>query len=243
MRMTVAGLWRYPVKSMAGEALDHVELDSRGLVGDRWYAVVDDEGHFASGKDTRRFRRRDAVFEYAARTTPTGVLVTGAEGEWLVGDRALDEALTIRMGAPVRVRPEESVSHQDQGQVSLVGTATLAWCAERWGIDADPRRLRVNVVVETDEPFVEESWVGQTIGVGTARLAVVERIPRCRMIDVEQVGVDARGRWLKPLGGERDTCIAVYADVARPGVLRVGDAVVVGNDEGKAPEPLATSKV
>lgn len=243
MATTVASLWRYPVKSMAGEALDHVELDSRGLVGDRWYAVTDDDGHLASGKDTRRFRRRDAVFQYAARTTPEGVLVMGAEGEWLVGDRALDAMLTTRMGAPVRVLPEANISHQDQGQVSLVGTATLAWCAERWGIDADPRRLRVNLLVETTEPFVEETWVGRRLDLGDARLTVAERIPRCRMIDVEQVGVATRGRWLKPLGGERETCIAVYAEVTRPGVVRVGDGVLVGNDEGKEPEPPATPKV
>jgi uncharacterized protein YcbX len=226
--MRLASIWRYPVKSMAGEVLESVELDARGLVGDRWYAVEDDEGHFASGKNTTRFRRRDPVFAYAARTTPAGVLVAGPEGEWAVGDTALDDTLGRRMGLPVAVRPEGSVPHQDQGAVSLVGTATLAWCAERWDIDADPRRLRVNLLVETTEPFVEETWIGQSLEIGTALLTVAERIPRCRMIDLGEGGAAAHGRWLKPLGRERDTCIAMYADVARPGVVRVGDAVQVG---------------
>ena len=31
----VNGLWRYPVKSMAGEAVEAVELDADGVVGDR----------------------------------------------------------------------------------------------------------------------------------------------------------------------------------------------------------------
>lgn len=223
--LRIVSAWRYPVKSMAGEALDRVELDERGLVGDRAHAVVDEEGHFASGKNTTRFRRRDAVFTYAARTTPAGVVVTGDAGEWSVGSAALDAELSARMEVLVSVRPEGAVPHQDQGAVSLVGTATLAWGAERWQIDADPRRLRVNLLVETTEPFVEESWQGRDLVVGDVRLRVVERIPRCRMIDVQQIGVPARGRWLKPLGRERDTCIAMYADVATPGVLRVGDAV------------------
>ena len=31
----VNGLWRYPVKSMAGEAVEAVELDADGVAGDR----------------------------------------------------------------------------------------------------------------------------------------------------------------------------------------------------------------
>lgn len=241
--MRIHALWRYPVKSMGGEQLDAVDLDARGLVGDRWYAVRDAEGHLASGKDTRRFRRRDAVFDYTARTRRDGVAVQGPEGEWRVGDPDLDTTLSGRMGVPVEVASESTVPHQDQGSVSLVGTATLAWCADRWGILADPRRLRVNLLVETAEPWVEETWQGREVRVGDVTLTVVERIPRCRMIDVDQPGVRARGRWLKPLGAERDMCVAMYADVAQAGVVRVGDAVVVGNDDGKAPEPPATSKV
>jgi uncharacterized protein YcbX len=129
------------------------------------------------------------------------------------------------MGAAVRVAAEATVPHQDQGAISLVGTATLDWCADRWGIDAEPRRLRVNLLVETTEPFIEESWTDSELLVGDVALTVIERVPRCRMIDVEQVGVGARGRWLKPLGLERDACIAMYADVARPGAVRRGDAV------------------
>lgn len=224
MLCSVTALRRYPVKSMGGEALSVAELDPRGLTGDRWYAVVDDDGRLASGKDSRRFRRRDAVFDYSAHTGPGG-RVTVARGDegWPVGDPLLDRRLSRDMGAPVRVIPEAGVPHQDAGAVSLVGTATLRWCADRWGGAPDPRRLRVNVVVETDEPFVEEGW--RDIGLGTARLRVVERIPRCRMVDIEQDGVDPGPGWLRPLGRERELCLAVYADVVRPGHVTLGDPV------------------
>ena len=39
----VAQLWRYPVKSMVGERTAHAELDDRGVVGDRGWAVRDEE--------------------------------------------------------------------------------------------------------------------------------------------------------------------------------------------------------
>ena len=80
MPMEIVQLRRYPVKSMGGEQFDHVRLDRRGIIGDRWFAVEDADGHFASGKNTRRFRRRDAVFGYSAVTSGTGdVTVTGAD--------------------------------------------------------------------------------------------------------------------------------------------------------------------
>jgi MOSC domain-containing protein len=125
---------------MGGEALDRVLLDRRGIVGDRWYAVEDGDGHFASGKDTRRFRRRDAVFAYSARTDPAGVVrVTRGRDEWNVDDSLLDQHLSTHMRTAVRVTAEASIPHQDMGAVSIIGTATLDWCAARWGGDSDSR--------------------------------------------------------------------------------------------------------
>lgn len=209
---------------MAGESLDQARLDTRGVVGDRWYAVEDDDGHFASGKDTGRFRRRDAVFGFAAHTEPDGrVVVTQASHCWCVGDPLLDRHLSEAMGTAVRVTPEADVPHQDMGQVSIISTASLRWCRDRWGGSADPRRLRVNVVVTSDEPFVEEGWVGRELKIGSARVLVTERVPRCRMIDIDQDGAVPGVKWLRPLGRERDMSLAVYADVTHPGVITIGD--------------------
>lgn len=225
--MQIVAVHRYPVKSMSGELLSQVRVDRRGLVGDRWYAVEDAEGHFASGKNTRRFRRYDPVFEYAAETTTDGVRVRGRGGSWWVGEAALDRELSRAFGAPMRLAVEAEVPHQDAGQVSLVGTASLACCAERWGGSADPRRTRTNLVVATDTPFIEDDWVGKWLEIGEVGLAVVAQTPRCRMVDLDQDGVRAGAGWLKPLARERSLNLGVYADVDRPGLLRVGDPVRV----------------
>jgi uncharacterized protein YcbX len=218
---------RYPVKSMSGESLDTVEVDARGLAGDRWYAVVDGEGKLSSGKHSARFRRRDAVFDYAARTTDDGVRVTGRGGGWTVGDPALDAALSGVMGDPVRVLAEAATPHQDQGEVSLVGTASLDWCREHLGVDADRRRIRPNLVVDTSEPFVEETWTG-LVSVGTARLHFDQRIERCRMIDIAQDGLPPEGGWLKALTDTRELCLGIHLDVVEPGTIRRGDEVRLG---------------
>ncbi|WP_024794032.1 MOSC domain-containing protein [Tomitella biformata] len=227
MPSRVVSLRRYPVKSMGGEDLDRVDLDQRGLVGDRWFAVEDEDGRLASGKNSRRFRRHDGIFDYRAATTADGVVVSRPGQQWIAGEQELDAELSSAFGQAVRVLPELEVPHQDAGAVSLISTGTLRWCAEHLGVDADPRRLRVNIVISSDEPFIEESWIGQTVTIGDCALRVASRIPRCRMIDIAQDGAVPRHRLLKPITEQREANLAVYADVATPGRVSVGDTIAV----------------
>ena len=223
---TLLEIRRFPVKAMGGEPLRSVEVDVRGLVGDRAYAVVDRDGKLASGKHSRRFRRRDEVFEFASRTTADGVRVSGRGGEWAAPGDEIDQVLSDAMGDPVRVLPETTTPYFDAGHVSMVGTASLAWCAEHLGVDADFRRIRPNLLIATQEPFVEESWT--LVEIGEVRLTPVERIERCRMIDIAQEGLPREGRWLKALTQAREMNLGVYADVRQPGALAVGDEVRAG---------------
>jgi uncharacterized protein YcbX len=228
--MRLEELRRYPVKAMAGESLDSVVVDGRGLDGDRWFAVLDEEGRMATGKDSRRFRRRDEIFEFRATTTEAGVRVEGRGGSWSVGDPALDDALSDHMGARVRVLAEQDDSHQDGAAVSIVGTASLDWCREHLDVDADVRRLRTNLVVATTEPFVEETWTGGVVRIGDVELDVVERTERCRMVDIAQDDLPPQPGWLKALGRERELCLGVYASVRTPGRIGRGDEVGVMKD-------------
>jgi uncharacterized protein len=53
---SVSELWRFPVKSMQGEALAEVEVTNRGVLGDRAYALIDtDTGRVVSAKSARLF--------------------------------------------------------------------------------------------------------------------------------------------------------------------------------------------
>jgi MOSC domain-containing protein len=225
--MRISEIRRYPVKSMGGESLQSIDVDARGLAGDRWFAVVDATGKLGSGKNSRRFRRFDEIFEYHATVVDGDTRVAGPTGSWLVGDPELDRVLGEQTAADVRVLSEAGTPHQDAGQVSLVGTASLDWCREHLDVDGDRRRIRPNLVVSTTEPFVEEGWGGATIRVGTVELTVVERIERCRMVDIAQEGLAEQSGWLKALGRERDLCLGIYADVAGAGIVAVGDRVDV----------------
>ena len=53
---SIVSLWRYPVKSMLGEELNAAEVTTRGLLGDRGYALVDNaDGKVASAKNPRKW--------------------------------------------------------------------------------------------------------------------------------------------------------------------------------------------
>ena len=223
---SVVAIRRHPVKAMGGESLDLVEVDARGLVGDRGWAVVDGDGKFATGKNSTRFRRYDNVFDYSAVISASGVFVSGHGGHWKAGTPELDAELSARLGAPVSMQPERDVQFFDSSPISIIGTATLAWCREHWGADADHRRLRANFLVDTNEPFVEETWLGSDVQLGGVRVHVTKQITRCRMIDIAQNGLDTTTRWLKPMA-ERDAQLAIYAEVVAPGVVQVGDPVAV----------------
>ncbi len=54
----IASIWRYPVKSMLGEQLDSVEIGAHGLLGDRAYALWDDQTQrVASAKNPKKWAK------------------------------------------------------------------------------------------------------------------------------------------------------------------------------------------
>jgi uncharacterized protein YcbX len=100
----VASLWRYPVKSMLGEELHAAEVTTRGLLGDRAYALRDSAGgKVVSAKNPRKwphlfdFRaafvdcpRLGAPLPLVRITLPDGRTVTSDHGDL---DRILSQAL------------------------------------------------------------------------------------------------------------------------------------------------------
>ena len=226
----VVALQRFPVKSMGGESLFAVEVGEAGLVGDREWAVYGADGKLASGKHSRRFRRMDPVFDLvAARRDADAVVSLPGGREVVAGQADSDSVLSDHFGEPVTVRREGDVPHQDAATFSIVGSATLAELGrhEGDGRPLDPRHLRANVVVRTEQPYVEDSWVGREVTLGTVRLRVSEPIERCRMVGVAQVGLPERPGMLKAISEHHHLDAGVYAAVLQPGTIAVGDPVLV----------------
>ena len=230
-RPRVVAVHRYPVKSMGGDLLDHVEVAQTGLVGDREWAVYGHDGKLASGKHSRRFRRMDPVFELVASRRGEVTVVTLPDGsEVVAGEAEADARLSVHFDEPVTLRRATDVPHQDASELSLVGTATLVALGrfEGDGRPLDARHLRANLVVDTQEPYAEESWCGRHLTIGGVRLVVQEPTVRCRMVGVAQVGLPARDGMLRAISDHHDLLAGVYADVLATGTISLGDEVFVG---------------
>jgi hypothetical protein len=103
---SVSEVWRYPVKSMMGERLESLDVTELGVVGDRWWAVRDEEKGGIRGA-----KKIGALMDLSARfveqpvpgkvpqvviTLPDGRTVTTADdGCHEVLTEALDRSVTI----------------------------------------------------------------------------------------------------------------------------------------------------
>ena len=108
----LARLWRFPVKSMLGEALDEASLSARGLFGDRAFALVEaDTGKVVSAKNVKAYPNMFACrASYVAPTLPgeplPPVRVTFPDGTSVTSDSGnADAALSKFFKRNVRLAP------------------------------------------------------------------------------------------------------------------------------------------
>ena len=226
---TVTALRRYPVKSLRGEELERMEVDLRGPVGDRLWALVDDHGKLASGKNSGRFRKVAGLLEHSSRLDGDVPVVEPAAGDLVRGDHPdVGAAVQLIAGPGWRLAREDGTPHHDASPIHLVTSATLARLSEVVGFEVASQRLRPNIVVEVPGPagFVEDAWVGMELAIGHVRLRVTERCERCVMVNHAQPGgMDHRPEVLKRIGRANETCAGVYAEVVAPGTLELGGVV------------------
>lgn len=221
---------RFPVKSLSGERLQSVAVDSRGLRGDRLWAVRDADGKFGSGKNTRRFRRMPGLLDLAARYDAELVpIVRFPDGRTLRGgDAELDDALTAHVGRPVSLAHEDGISHFDEGPLHLVTSTSLARLAEHVGDPVDPAHLRANLLIDTGTAaarYDEADWIGCTFALGAVTVRAVRAMTRCVMLDTAQVGVAGDGRLLKAVTEANDATLGLVVEVVAGGTIHLGDRV------------------
>lgn len=193
---------RFPVKSILGESLFSVSIDNRGFFGDRLWAIKDMNGKFGSGKTTRRFQHMKGLFNYRARYEGDIPIVTMPDGvEYRGDDNAVNKALSERLGFPVTLVREESISHFDEGPISIITTSSLRMLSQQIGEPVDPRRFRANLLIDTESTgFIEDNWVGKQIKVGTTViLRVMAPLQRCVMVNNSQEELRQDNRLIRTL--------------------------------------------
>ncbi len=148
----VAALWRYPVKSMAAEPLDAVDVSWNGLAGDRRWAFVRD------GMDAQRLPLADdpraagdgplpPPLRRAGSPDGSPILVRTPSGHEL---DVVDPALAAELGSGVRVLKQDRGVF-DTMPLSLITTRTIAGLGALVGAELDVRRFRPNLLVEATD--------------------------------------------------------------------------------------------
>ncbi|MGI8785796.1 MAG: MOSC domain-containing protein [Acidobacteriota bacterium] len=227
----VRALFRYPVKSMAGQKLSSALLSWHGIEGDRRFAFVR-EGQ-ADGFPWLTASKVPSLILYqpycapaAGDTTlPTLVRTPAGEELELEGD-TLRRELATAYGADVRLMHLNQGTF-DEAPLSLITTATVKSIAHT----TDARRFRPNILVETaqDAVFPEDQWVGRLVAFGEGASApminVTSRDVRCGMINLDPETARVDPEVLKTAVRSNQNCAGVYASTLRRGTVSVGDGV------------------
>ena len=224
----VVALWRYPVKSMAAEPLDEVDVSWHGFAGDRRWAFIRD-GVERSGFPWLTIREKPNMRHYVPffsnpsqpDTSPTMVRTpVGSEVD------VIDPALASELGQGLRVI-KQNVGVFDTMPLSLISIQTIKALGAIVGMELDPQRFRPNLLVDvtSDAPFPEDSWVGSVVQIGGLRLRVDKRDQRCVMVNLDPASLESEPAVLKAIARERDSRLGVYGSTVQPGRVAVGDQV------------------
>ena len=226
----VSGLWRYPVKSMAGEALACAGISWSGLEGDRRWAFVrpDSADSGFPWHTIREFPQMSnyvALLDEPARPDRSRVRVRAPDGGRY---DVTDPRLAAELGTGVRVMRLDRGAF-DALPVSVISDSTVSALCTLARVARNELRFRPNIVVTLDSgvPFEEDDWVGSAVRIGAAVVRMDRRDSRCTIVNVDPASGLPGSRLLKVIGAARQACAGVYGTTALPGLIRVGDPVVV----------------
>lgn len=203
--MHVEQLWRYPVKSLRGERLEHADVTRRGIRGDRVVHVEDDRGLMTA-------RRHPGLLGLSGTTGPDGVLVDGhpwdgAEAAALVAAAAGDAAHLVASGGTGLFDVLPLLVATD-GAVAAFGH--------------DGRRLRPNLLLGGVEGLAERDWEGRVLAIGDVLILLDSLRQRCVMTTVDPDTLVRDADVLRGIHRRFDGLLALNAAVLRPGTIAVG---------------------
>jgi uncharacterized protein YcbX len=236
---SVSRLWRWPVKSMAGEEVRSLSLDARGVGGDRTHAVLHEhkgEWKPLTAREAPGMLAWSAAYPFNLGAgldpaKPPYAMVVHPDGariyQW--GDPLLRTALEQDLGRPVRFQRDIAGMPDVPGKILVTVEGTVEALSGELGADVDIRRFRPNLHLELDSaPWAEERWAGAVVEIeGGVRLAISGPCERCAIPTRDP---DTREKWpelLRHLTAEHRQNLGVLACVLQGGRVAAGARVRV----------------
>jgi len=207
----VAGLWRYPVKTLAGERLPMTTLTKDGLPFDRIVQVHGPEGVRTSRRHHKLLGLRGTLGD-DSRPLINGYPWDSADALALVKRAAGADAWLEAYAGPERFDVLPLLVATD-GAVEAFGR--------------DIRRLRPNILIGGVEGMEETEWPGAELHIGHAIVRLDSLRGRCPMTTVDPETLERDPEVLRDIGRRFGGRLALNAEVVRGGDVLVGDSVTL----------------
>ena len=214
MGLHVAGLWRYPVKTLAGELLSTAAVGLNGIPGDRAVWVMGPEGVLTSRRHYRLLGLRGTLNQ-RGHALINGHPWESPEALALVKQAAGDDAWL------------EASDAQNRFDVLPLLVATDGAVA---AFGRDVRRLRPNILIGGVDGLAERDWPGAELHIGSLIVRLDSLRARCPMTTVDPDTLERDSEVLRDIGRRFRGRLALNADVARPGAIAIGDPVRLALD-------------
>lgn len=221
--MHLAELWRYPVKSMAGEPMDAADLGPLGVPGDRALYVVDGGGRIVTARNRPRLLLHRARAGEDGEPTVDGLPWSDPEVGRRVREAGGDGTRLVRARNGERFDILPLLVATD-GAVAALGV--------------DRRRLRPNLLVGGVAGLAERGWEGRFLKIGSAVIGLADLRGRCIMTTWDPDTVEQDAGVLRRIHERFDGTMALNAWTARPGRVAVGDPVELIEEFDGAAAPI-----
>lgn len=231
-------LWRYPVSSVGGEALNHAHINKSGLADDRSYVILDHETQEPVNPAQKLWH---PVPRLLAKLNDQLELTLSVDREhWLRFDDArLHTILSSLFGRAVSVHRYgdevrgKAITHRyTLSPIHLISRQSIeklqAMLPES---EIDERRFRPNLVVDlpriTGGAPPEYELIGREFQIGNVRLRGVKACGRCSFTTLAQLGIPEDRAILRTLITQFDKDFGIYCEVVEEGWLHIGDPITL----------------
>lgn len=210
--MWLAEIWRYPIKSMAGERLPRTTLSAQGLPGDRVVSVQDDRGNVVTS------RARPRLLLHRGTLGPDGEPLVDGRAWW---DPGVARDVEAAAGAGTHLVPDGSLDRFDVLPLLVATDGAIA------AFGHDRRRLRPNLIIGGVSGLAERRWEGRRLRIGGALVEAVSLRRRCIMTTFDPDTAAQDVEVLKKIHREFGGRLALDCQVLEPGPIAEGDPVAL----------------
>jgi len=208
--MNVSEIWRYPVKTMAGEKLQRAGVGPLGIEGDRIVHVEDVRGRVITSRSHPRFLGHKGAL--------------GRHGEILVDGRPWESPEVAAEVADIAGPGAQLVRYEGAERFDVL-PLLVATDGAIAAFGHDHRRLRPNIVISGVEGMSERDWPGACLRIGRVLIGVQDLRLRCIMTSYDPDTLIQDKAITRSIYQRFDGKLALNCFVIEGGEIAVGDEV------------------